>query len=293
MSCGHDKKIILWNPNKNISIQEYKGHGYDITDVAIHKDNTKFVSGSADKCVFLWDVVPNESGPIRKWKEHTGRIEQVCFNQLYSVVLSCSYDKTVKIWDLLSPSRQPIQSLNDSKDTVTSIDVFGHEIVAAGTDGHTRVYDIRMGKCIVDSLDQSITFCKFALHSKCILSATLNNQINLMDKLDGELLVRYTGHTNDKYKLRGCLSPLDKFLLMGSEEAISSTTMKPNASSSYTKTIQQFELFVWNLLEEKEMIRIPTTHTQPIVCIDYHPKEEQFVTCSHDNTIQLFETKSK
>ncbi len=291
MSAGHDKKIVLWNPYKNMAIQEYKGHGYDITDVAIHKDNTKFVSGSADKCVFLWDVAPNVSGPVRKWKEHSGRIEQVCFNTQYSVVLSCSYDKTVKMWDLLSPSRLPIQSLQDSKDTVTSIDVYGHEIVAGGMDGHTRVYDIRMGKCIVDSWDQSITFCKFILHSKCILAATLNHQMAVMDKLDSEILIRYKGHSNDKYKLRGCLSPLDKFVLLGSEEPISSTQVKPSASSSYTKSVEQFELLIWNVLEEKEVKRVPTTHTQPIVCIDYHPKEDMFVTCSHDNTIQLFGTK--
>jgi mitogen-activated protein kinase organizer 1 len=36
-----DRKIKLWNPEKGICVKTYTGHGYDVRDVAIDKDNSK------------------------------------------------------------------------------------------------------------------------------------------------------------------------------------------------------------------------------------------------------------
>ena len=41
-------------------------------------------------------------------------------------------------------------TLTDAKDSVSSVSVVGHEIIAGSIDGKVRTYDIRMGQIFVD-----------------------------------------------------------------------------------------------------------------------------------------------
>lgn len=61
-----------------------------------------------------------------------------------------SFDATVRIWDCKSQSTKPIQILEESGDSVSSLDVLGHEIVTGSVDGTVRLYDLRMGKIYAD-----------------------------------------------------------------------------------------------------------------------------------------------
>lgn len=61
-----------------------------------------------------------------------------------------SFDATVRLWDCRSQSTKPIQVLDESRDSVSSLHVVGHEIVTGSVDGRVRLYDIRMGQLYVD-----------------------------------------------------------------------------------------------------------------------------------------------
>ena len=56
LTCGSDKSIKLWNPEKNVLIKKYTGHGYDVLDVAGSCDNSQLASCGSDKTVIYWDV---------------------------------------------------------------------------------------------------------------------------------------------------------------------------------------------------------------------------------------------
>jgi len=90
----------LWNPHKGILIKTYTGHGYEVLDVAVTKDNSQIASCGGDRQVFLWDV--GTGNPIRRFKGHDSRVNCLAFNQDNSVLVSGSYDKTVKIWCAIS-----------------------------------------------------------------------------------------------------------------------------------------------------------------------------------------------
>ena len=66
------------------------------------------------------------------------------------MVVSGSYDATVRLWDYKSLSTKPIQVLDEARDSVTTLQVVGHEIVTGSVDGRMRVYDLRMGMIFVD-----------------------------------------------------------------------------------------------------------------------------------------------
>ena len=63
-----------------------------------------------------------------------------------------SFDATVRLWDCKSQSTKPIQVFEDSKDSVSSLHVLGHEIVTGSVDGKLRLYDLRMGMMYADTI---------------------------------------------------------------------------------------------------------------------------------------------
>jgi mitogen-activated protein kinase organizer 1 len=135
LSGGQDKSVKLWSVLKEnqggrgVCLKTYSGHGREIYDIAITNDNSKFATCGGDKAVFYWDVMTGRT--IRRYQGHYQRINCVDFNKEASVVVSGSSDMSIRIWDCRSQSRLPIQILEDAKDSITSLQVSDHEILAS------------------------------------------------------------------------------------------------------------------------------------------------------------------
>lgn len=63
------------------------GHGYDVRDVAVSADNSKFASAGGDRQLFLWDVATGQT--IRKFAGHDGVINSVRPVARSVLLLSC------------------------------------------------------------------------------------------------------------------------------------------------------------------------------------------------------------
>ncbi len=48
---AQDRKICLWNPSKGLLVKTYLGHGYEVRDVCVTQDNSRFSSCGGDKQV--------------------------------------------------------------------------------------------------------------------------------------------------------------------------------------------------------------------------------------------------
>jgi mitogen-activated protein kinase organizer 1 len=46
-----DRNICLWNPLRGVLVKKYSGHGYEVRDVCVASDNSKFASCGGDKQV--------------------------------------------------------------------------------------------------------------------------------------------------------------------------------------------------------------------------------------------------
>lgn len=66
---------------------------YEILDIALLNDNSKFVSCGEDKAAFLWDV--STGAVVRRMQGHEQRINACCFSNEGSVLFTASYDKVV------------------------------------------------------------------------------------------------------------------------------------------------------------------------------------------------------
>jgi len=174
LSGGKDRAIVLWNPHKGLKIKTYKGaHGYEVLDIRVTKDSTRFASCGGDRVVFMWDVATGNT--ITRFRGHTERINTIYFNPDESILCSGSYDKTVRCWDLRSRNtRDGIQTLSDFNDSVSSLVVTDHEIIAGSIDGKLRTYDIRMGKMVTDYIAQPVTHVALSHDQQCVLLSCLD-----------------------------------------------------------------------------------------------------------------------
>ncbi|KAL4236337.1 WD repeat-containing protein 83 [Mactra antiquata] len=267
LTCGSDKTVKLWNPHRKLLLKSYIGHGYEVLDAQGSSDNSQICSGGMDKTVLLIDVATGK--PLRRYRGHAGTVNCVRFNEESTLILSGSIDSTVKIWDLKSRKMEPIQVLDESKDSITCIQVSDHEILTGSADGKTRRYDLRTGKLFSDHIGKSITSVTFTQDGQCILVSTLDDSVKLIDKDTGEMLNEFIGHKNSDYKIDNCLNSKDTHVLSGSEDD---------------------SVYIWDLIEAKVIHKLKHEGQKIVHSLTYHPSETCLITAAGD---KIFIWKSK
>ena len=271
MTGGDDRKILLWNPHRDgdmTPIKEYTGHNQRILDISIASDNKSFASCGGDRPVFVWDVMTGQV--IRRLLGHEQRVNAVQYNAECSVLVSGSYDRTVRCWDMRSRNTHPIQIITGSADSVSSVAMTAHEILSSSIDGQVRVYDMRAGRVSRDELGPPVGHVALSNDGNCILAATLDSTLRLLDKASGVILCEYRGHENNSFKLGACLSRNDAHVLCGSEDGA---------------------LHAWDIVEGKQISRVQC-HRGAIVALSCHPKGEALLTGSHDGTAKMWRPRT-
>ncbi|KAL7645356.1 UNVERIFIED_CONTAM: hypothetical protein RMT77_003742 [Armadillidium vulgare] len=257
LTCGSDKSLKLWNPHKGTLIHTYTGHGYEVLDAKSSCDNSLIVSCGLDKSVMVWNVSTGEA--MRKFRGHAARVNSVTMNEESTVALSSSVDGSVRIWDLRSRSKEPIQILEEAKDSVTSVSVSGHEILTSSLDCYSRVYDIRNGKLTSNCIGESLTFSSFSEDSQCILIASINSGLKLMDKENGELLAEFSGHNTTDVKVECCFLNTATHVVSGSEDGFA---------------------YCWDIISGKITNRFEHKGSRIVHSLSPHPSETKLLTAS-------------
>jgi mitogen-activated protein kinase organizer 1 len=304
LTGGDDRVIRLWNPHRvdgdvppngtspptpqRTPIKSYASHNQRVFDVAIAADNHTFASAGGDKAVFVWDVT--SGAVLRRLTAHEHRVNAVRYNADCSVLVSASYDKTVRCWDLRSRSVQPIQTLAAGSDSVSSLTLSAHEIVTGSIDGsvrvqdlrgltqhasahhgacfpQVRVHDLRRGEMVRDELGPPIGCVALSHDRNCVLAATLDHTVRLLDKASGQVLCEYRGHSNGGFRVEASLSRDDARVLCGSEDGT---------------------LHAWDLVEGKALGRLEC-HSAALVGLDLHPSSSAILTASHDGTAKMWQ----
>ena len=220
LSGGDDRRILLWNPRREEAaepIKTYTGHNERVLGLAVAHDNGSFASCGGDRSVFVWDV---PSGRVlRRLSGHSQRVNAVAYaGEGSSLLVSASYDTTARCWDMRSRNAAPVQILEGAADSLSAVAVCGAEILTASVDGVLRTYDARAGSRTADTLGAALTHVALSGDGHCALAGSLDGSLRLLDRSNGTLLNRYSGHTNRQFKLGACLSHDDALVLSGSED---------------------------------------------------------------------------
>lgn len=269
LSGGQDRTICLWNTSSHELIQTYRMHAYEVIDIAITADSSKFASCGGDRTVFLWDV--RTSKAITRFSGHLARVNTVTFAG--SVLASGSFDGSVKLWDLKSNSAKPIQTLNDAKDSVSCVDIYNHLILTASVDGKLRTYDLRMGTLTTDPIsDSPLTSVQVLQDGEAALVSSLDSKIQLLDLQNqcAPLQVLH-GHRNEEYKLKPALASNDTMVLAPSES--------------------DGCIYAWDLLDEKPVAKLNGNGGPKGFALAVSPSESEnmhFVSSSFQGDINFW-----
>lgn len=269
MTCGSDKTLKLWNPNRGLLLQTYSGHGYEVLDACGSSDSAQIASSGMDKVVFIWDV--STAVASRKFRGHAAQVNAVKFNEESTIVLSGSLDGTVRAWDCKSRSKDPIQILNEAKDSVTSIQVSAQEILTGSLDGIVRRYDIRMGQLTSDDIGKPVSCVSFTHDGQCILASCMDSSLRLIDKESGDVLAQFKGHINDNYRIESCLSSTDAQILSGSEDG---------------------SVYCWDLVEGKLLMKLEHKGHRVVHSLAFHPSEIAMLTAAEGSVYYWKEAES-
>ncbi|PNW72392.1 hypothetical protein CHLRE_16g675301v5 [Chlamydomonas reinhardtii] len=267
LSCGKDRTIRLWNPHSGVLVKTYAGHGYEVRDAAVCRDNSKFASVGGDKPVFLWDVASGAF--IRKLRGHDGTINAVRWAAEDQVLLTAGYDQCVKVWDMKSRSIDPIQVIKGFQDSVTAVVASGNSILAASVDGTVRRFDVRTGTALTDRLHHPVTGLAVTADGLCVLAACLDSCLRLLDAGSGQQLAAYTapGYLHESVKMDCCLTPSDAYVVGSSETG---------------------EVFYWDLVESDKVVTSFKAHGGVVTSMAMHPDGQLLLTSSVDGAVKVW-----
>lgn len=209
LSASHDQSIIVWNLNKdkNVIIKTHKcvGHTESVECIDVNMENNKFVSGSWDKMLKLWELseeteIVGESQnkkkksdanihlktPIITLSGHNENISTCCWMD-DKTVSTGSWDHSIKIWDVYVG--QETRTLKNSSKIFLTIDYSNkNKLIAAGlNDSTVRIYDPRSdeGNLVKISLTSHTGWCSSVFWSKSdenlLVTGSYDNSAKLWD----------------------------------------------------------------------------------------------------------------
>lgn len=142
---GDQEGIIkYWQPNFN-NVKEIQAHekGNGVRGLAFSPTDVKFVSGSDDASIKIFDFARGESEVTMTG--HSWEVRCVDWHPKKGIVVSGSKDNTVKLWD--PRNGQCLTTISSSKQQISRT-VFepsqGIMLATCGRDKLTRIFDIRM-----------------------------------------------------------------------------------------------------------------------------------------------------
>ncbi|TDZ74235.1 WD repeat domain-containing protein 83 [Colletotrichum trifolii] len=247
-------------------IQTYAAHGYEVLDLCVSSDNERFASCGGDRSVFLWDVA--SAATTRRFggsaHGHSARVNCVSFaGDGDSLLVSGGFDTSVRVWDCKSNSAKPVQVLDEAKDAVATLAVRDAEIVAGSVDGRVRSYDVRMGRCVTDTMGASVTSLRLTRDGKAMLVGTLDSKVRLMDREKGVCLKTYAapGWRNEELRVQSVLGGKEKYVVAGDELTAGTGPAGLNG---------QGKIWAWDLLTG----RLVATVSVPWGPEGYEPKKK-------------------
>jgi mitogen-activated protein kinase organizer 1 len=301
LSGGTDRVVNLWNPYRPpfeedaatgaLVVQQYRGHGHDVTGIAVAGDGALFASVGGDRCAFVWDTERGEA--TRRVYGHDSRVSAVALGgdggAAASVLATGGDDMTLRLHDLRAPAtRGPLQTLKGFRDKVTGVAVVEGCILATCLDGALRAWDLRAGRATTDVLPAGpgaaaggapapLTALAPPTPSSALVASTrAGGTLALLDRPSGAVLATMVGHTCRNYRCVPALLPGGTGVVCGGEGG---------------------ELLFWDALAPPGAapVPLPAVHRGPVAHVHSvaleGTGETVVLSAGHDGTVRLWEKR--
>uniref|UniRef100_A0A7E4W233 WD repeat domain-containing protein 83 n=1 Tax=Panagrellus redivivus TaxID=6233 RepID=A0A7E4W233_PANRE len=258
LTGGVDKSVRLWNPYDAALLHNYTGCGGEVRAVDSSADNSMILAGGLDKIASVFDV---ESGKLlKRFRGHGSWINAVAFDDDSSLAFSAGQEGSLIVWDLRD-RREVVQTIDDATDAVLSLDMTGSQIVTGSADHKMRLYDVRQGWLSVTDLGAAVTDVHLTDDNQCVLAASIGQPLKLIEKINGEPLAEYKGHTCGEFRIEAGVLPSNDEVVTGSEDSCA---------------------YIYDFVSMKIKARLDHAPAKYIHSLTVHPKKACVLTASRD-----------
>nr|XP_034377566.1 dynein assembly factor with WDR repeat domains 1 isoform X3 [Arvicanthis niloticus] len=196
-----------------------RAHILPLTNVALNKAGSCFITGSYDRTCKVWDTASGEElhtleghrnvvyaiafnnpyGKVHTLIGHCAEISSALFNWDCSLILTGSMDKTCMLWD--ATSGKCVATLTGHEDEIldSCFDYTGKLIATASADGTARVYNATTRKCItkLEGHEGEISKISFNPQGNRLLTGSSDKTARIWDVQTGQCLQVLEGHTDE------------------------------------------------------------------------------------------------
>ena len=185
------------------------GHKDMVLCVDGNLNGDRFVSGSKDQNIFIWQMIDNSWAKVAIGKGHAHNVNAVAFSKLTNdFVVSAGQDLTLKVWDLsllVEPYEKVIKisthwtRAGHTKD-INSVDVSPNDryIATGSNDKSARIWDTSKGEEIAALFGhkKGIWCVKFSPFDQCLATASADMTIRVWNISDFQCMRTFQGHTS-------------------------------------------------------------------------------------------------
>lgn len=159
VSCDTSGVIKYFQPNMN-NVTLFEGHKEPVRDVSWAPDDLRFVTGSDDGSVKIWDFERREIE--KSLTGHGYDVRCVKWHPTKSLLVSGSKNALIKFWDPRTGT--DLRTLHDHKNSIQAMSWSpnGNMVASASRDQSIKIFDIRMMKMIQNYTGQEA--CSVAWH---------------------------------------------------------------------------------------------------------------------------------
>ena len=276
LTGSSDRTVRLWNASTAEHIKAYTEHRHHVSALDVSANNSRFVSGGADKSVLVWDVA--SGSVVRRFNGWVGEVNDVRFAGKEGdgdVVVVGGFDGVVRIYDLRAQGAwRPIMELKDAADAITSLSVSTDRIYSGSVDGVVRCYDLRSGQLRSDTFAAPVTSIYPSKMGTSTLIATLDSTVRLLDNRDGTLLQQYKGHTHKQYRCKAVLTPDEDGVVVGDEQG---------------------RLMGWDMVSAEQVLvgKEAQAHGKQVLWVEYNPQDgREMVSAGADGVVKVWSLPS-
>ena len=295
-----DKTIRIWDAILNgTCLKTFEGHLDGVWCLATLSDELRFVSGSKDDYLKVWDISTGDC--LHTLEGHSSWVSCVVVpSKDNNVVISGSNDKNIKIWKLGSTKSPPTDRHFAQPECILST---SSGLVVSGAPDAIKVWDITSARClqtfsiaasclcttddgrylISGSKDFTINIWNLiSLTRVCTISnhfggttclAMVDNNTYLSSHADGMLALRYL--STDNYKIMSGHTGSIKCMVASKDKRIA-------ASGSYDCTIR-----VWNILTA-DCATILTGHDAVVWSVAISGDNSLLASGGDDSTVRIW-----
>ncbi|MFM6225329.1 MAG: WD40 repeat domain-containing protein, partial [Dolichospermum sp.] len=198
-----------------ITLNTIFGHKSSVNTLVITPDDSKFISGSSDSTIKIWDLATGKE--LQTLTGHSKGVNTLAITPDGSKLVSGSSDSTIKIWDLATGKE--LQTLTGHSKGVNTLAITpdGSKLVSGSCDSTIKIWDLTREKLSFFPTNHNSDVSKLLVMSnnRRLVSASYDSTIKVWDFLKGQEIETLTGHGKE---IKNAVVSSDDLLAISSSE---------------------------------------------------------------------------